>query len=75
MERIRVHELDLSKLPIEGLTQLDCGGPGADIDTAWAENRTPIACRRAVGSVIDAAVNVANGRFMNAFAIVRPPGK
>ena len=30
-ERIKLRQLDLSKLPIEGLTQLECGGQGADV--------------------------------------------
>lgn len=74
-ERIKLRQLDLSKLPIDGLTQLDCGGQGADIDTAWNEEQTPGVARLAVGCVIEAAVQVAKGQLLNAFAIVRPPGK
>lgn len=74
-ERIKLSRLDLSKLPIEGLTQLECGGQGADIDTAWNEEQTPGVARLAAGCVVEAAVAVAEGRLMNAFAIVRPPGK
>lgn len=74
-ERIKLSQLDLSKLPIEGLTQLECGGQGADIDTAWNEELTPNVARLAVGCVIEAAINVAKGKLMNAFAVVRPPGK
>lgn len=74
-ERIKISQLDLSKLPIEGLTQLECGGQGADIDTAWNEELTPRAARLATGCVIEAASCVAKGRLQNAFAIVRPPGK
>lgn len=67
--------LDLSKLPIEGLTQLECGGQGADIDTAWNEELTPDVARLAVGCVIESASRVASGKLSNAFAIVRPPGE
>lgn len=74
-ERIKLRQLDLSKLPIEGLTQLECGGQGADIDTAWNEEKTPAVARLAAGCVIEAAVQVAQGKLLNAFAIVRPPGK
>lgn len=74
-ERIKLSQLDLSKLPIEGLTQLECGGQGADIDTAWNEELTPGVARLAAGCVIEAAVSVAKGKLMNAFAVVRPPGK
>lgn len=74
-DRIKLSQLDLSKLPIEGLTQLECGGQGADIDTAWNEELTPNVARLAVGCVIEAAINVAKGKLMNAFAVVRPPGK
>lgn len=74
-ERIKVSNLDLSKLPIEGLTQLECGGQGADIDTAWNEVQTPNVARLAAGCVIEAATSVADGKLLNAFAVVRPPGK
>lgn len=74
-ERIKLSKLDLSKLPIEGLTQLECGGQGADIDTAWNEEQTPAAARLAAGCMIEAAVSVAKGKLLNAFAVVRPPGK
>jgi acetoin utilization deacetylase AcuC-like enzyme len=74
-ERIKLRQLDLSKLPIEGLTQLECGGQGADIDTAWNEEQTPGVARLAAGCVIEAAVRVATGRLLNAFAVVRPPGE
>lgn len=67
--------LDLSKLPIKGLTQLECGGQGADIDTAWNEELTPNVARLATGCVLEAVTQVAKGKLMNAFAIVRPPGK
>lgn len=70
-----MEQLDLSQLPIEGLTQLECGGQGADIDTAWNEELTPGAARLAVGAVIESAMAVAEGRLLNVFAIVRPPGK
>jgi acetoin utilization deacetylase AcuC-like enzyme len=74
-ERIKLRHLDLTKLPIEGLTQLECGGQGADIDTAWNEEQTPGVARLAVGCVIEAAVRVASGKLLNAFAVVRPPGE
>lgn len=65
----------MSKLPIEGLTQLECGGQGADIDTAWNEELTPNVARLAVGCVVEAATSVASGKLLNAFAVVRPPGE
>lgn len=74
-ERIKLSRLDLSKLEIEGLTKLECGGHGADIDTAWNEELTPGVARLAAGCVIEAAIKVAKGILMNAFAVVRPPGK
>lgn len=74
-ERIKLGNLDLSQLPIPGLTQLDCGGQGVDIDTFWNEELTPGALRLAVGSVIESVLTVARGKLMNAFAVVRPPGK
>lgn len=74
-ERASLDDLDLSKLPIKGLTQLDCGGIGADIDTAWNEEQTPRAVRTAVGAVIEAASSIIRGQLTNAFAIIRPPGK
>lgn len=54
---------------------MECGGQGADIDTAWNEEQTPAVARLAAGCVIEAAVSVAEGKLLNAFAIVRPPGK
>lgn len=62
-------------MPIQGLTRLECGGQGADIDTAWNEEQTPGVARLAAGCVIEAAVQVARGKLRNAFAVVRPPGK
>lgn len=54
---------------------MECGGQGTDIDTAWNEEQTPGVARLAAGCVIEAALSVAEGKLMNAFAIVRPPGK
>ena len=68
-------KLDLTRLPIVGLAHLECGGQGADIDTPWNEEQTPGVARLAAGCVIEAAVNIAEGRLMNAFAVVRPPGE
>lgn len=71
---MRVSDLDLSKLRIPGLMQLECGGQGVDMDTFWNEQLTPEALRVAVGSVVEAVSRVARGQLLNAFAIVRPPG-
>lgn len=73
-ERIKLKRLDFSGLPIDGLTQLECGGQGADIDTVWNEEQTPGVARMAVGCVVEAATSVASGKLSNAFAVVRPPG-
>lgn len=74
-ERIKICEFDAQKLAsLDGLLQLECGGIGVDIDTAWNEYLTPKAAILAAGGAIQATLAVASGKLQNAFAIIRPPG-
>ncbi|XP_073726422.1 histone deacetylase 4 [Misgurnus anguillicaudatus] len=50
-----------------------CGGKGCQ-DMVWNGASSAAALKTAVGSVVELALLVADGRLRNGFAVVRPPG-
>jgi acetoin utilization deacetylase AcuC-like enzyme len=67
-------KLDPSELPLKSFVQLPCGGIGVDSDTYFNDASTQLAIRVAVGSLVELASQVAEGKLRNGFACIRPPG-
>uniref|UniRef100_A0A914BXY9 histone deacetylase n=1 Tax=Acrobeloides nanus TaxID=290746 RepID=A0A914BXY9_9BILA len=67
-------KLDPSILPLKSFVQLPCGGIGVDSDTYFNDANTQLATRIAVGSLVELASQVAEGKLRNGFACIRPPG-
>lgn len=65
---------DPAQLPLSNFVRLSCGGYGVDSDTYFNDASTQAAARLAAGSVAQLALSVAEGRLLNGFAVVRPPG-
>ncbi|KAI6209614.1 Histone deacetylase 4 [Aphelenchoides besseyi] len=67
-------KLEASEMPLKSFVQLSCGGIGVDSDTYFNDANTQLAIRMAVGSLVELASQVIEGKMKNGFACIRPPG-